>query len=327
MTTDPSPDRLRLIIEADEAAERLSLDRDGAPGGHDRSLRADESILDPESDYDEAEDESEEPRSRMVPMALALIALGAFVGVVWYAYDWGISGVGTEEVPVVRADARPIKTRPAVPGGREVANQESVVLNEIVPDPDKPQVERLLPPPEVPRPPPAPAATPAPNTTIKIPPQSSAAPPPAASGQAVAKPNGAPSSTSDLQIASGPEASAPPAKPVPKAAPPAKPAAKAAKPVKKAAPPQTAAVPATGGYMVQLSSLKDGATVAGEWARLQKAYPALLGGRTLDVQVANLGSRGVFHRVRAGVFASRAAAAALCGKLKAKKQDCFVVKR
>ncbi len=79
--------------------------------------------------------------------------------------------------------------------------------------------------------------------------------------------------------------------------------------------------------MVQLASLKDRAGAQRLWTRLQKAHPDLLGERELTVQVVDLGSRGVFHRVQAGFFPERASAEAVCRALKARDQDCLVIRR
>jgi cell division septation protein DedD len=78
---------------------------------------------------------------------------------------------------------------------------------------------------------------------------------------------------------------------------------------------------AWGIQMVSLSNRKD---VDAVWTRLQKANSDLLGGLKLRVQTAKL-KKGVFYRVQAGPLADRAAAAALCGTLKSRKQDCLVV--
>ncbi|MCH8999144.1 MAG: hypothetical protein IID48_12920, partial [Proteobacteria bacterium] len=78
-------------------------------------------------------------------------ALAVFVGVLWYAYDWGMGQLETVRLPVIVADTTPIKSRPEIPGGIEVLNQDVAVLNDVAPDPEKPQAERLLPPPEAPQ--------------------------------------------------------------------------------------------------------------------------------------------------------------------------------
>ena len=54
---------------------------------------------------------------------------------------------------------------------------------------------------------------------------------------------------------------------------------------------------------------------------------ALLSERELAIQEIDLGARGIFYRVQAGYFPDRASALELCTALKARGQDCLVVKR
>ena len=83
-------------------------------------------------------------------IAIAAV-LSVFVGGLWYAYDWAMEQMGTTRLPLIVADTTPIKSRPESPGGIEVPNQDVAVLNDVAPDPDQPQAERLLPPPETPQ--------------------------------------------------------------------------------------------------------------------------------------------------------------------------------
>ncbi len=89
-------------------------------------------------------------RSRLLPVGIALILLSAFGAVVWFAFAAPM--VAPEEqqtVELIQADPEPIKTKPEDPGGMKVQHQDKLILN---PDPEKPQIERLLPPPEAPVP-------------------------------------------------------------------------------------------------------------------------------------------------------------------------------
>ncbi len=91
---------------------------------------------------------------------------------------------------------------------------------------------------------------------------------------------------------------------------------------------QEAAVAPTGGgnSRVQLAAGKSEDAVKKEWARLQKAYPSLLGSLSLTVQRVDKGSAGVFYRLQAGPLADAAAAKQLCASLKQQNQDCIVAK-
>ena len=98
------------------------------------------------------------PRSRALPIFIALFALGAFGGIVWYAYTQGVqSGVSTV-APVIKAEDGPTKAKPEQPGGLQVPHQDKQVFQRLLPEGQTPQtVERLLPPPPEPlQPPPAP---------------------------------------------------------------------------------------------------------------------------------------------------------------------------
>ena len=288
--------------------------------------------------------------------SVAIVAVVAVLaGTLWYAYDWATGQLATTRLPVIVADTSPIKSHPESPGGIEVLNQDVAVLNDVVPDPAKPQAERLLPPPEAPQPPQAAAPqveTPqveapqveapqveapqveAPQATsvaeverLLGPPLDTAAGPPRKTPAAEEAPPPAapapvlPEPKAETMLVPEPPAEAPGAPAEARSAATSEPAPQVAA--------QVAALPdaTTGGFVVQLAALraKDGARPA--WTRLQKAHPELLGDRELTIQKADLGDRGIFYRVQAGFFADRAGARVLCNALKARGQDCLVVKR
>ena len=80
-------------------------------------------------------------------------------------------------------------------------------------------------------------------------------------------------------------------------------------------------------FAVHLASFRSEDRARRGWRQLQQAFPDLLGAENLTLERADLGESGIFQRVLAGPFAERAAAARLCGALKAKAQYCRVVKR
>jgi hypothetical protein len=73
--------------------------------------------------------------------------------------------------------------------------------------------------------------------------------------------------------------------------------------------------------------MRDAQSAVAAWQKLKQQHPQVLGGLSPIYERADLGAQGVFHRVQAGPFADRAAAAAACTALKAAKQDCVVVNR
>jgi cell division septation protein DedD len=278
--------------------------------------------------------------------SFALLALAGFVGVLWYAYEWGLGGDEAVELPTVTAETGPEKEKPSDPGGLQVPYQDQLVLNEDDADDSPPRIERLLPPPEAPM---TPALTAIAPSYDELPPalpeegesQSDNA---AASGQAgTLQPAGEPAAEGSAQTATA--ASAPEAPPVPEAqapktqvettqaakpiAPEPKSTASQATETQSAAVPPAASVAAdpNGQFAVQLVSLKDSGAAEREWRRLQGVFPTLLGDKSLLLQKANVAGVGTVYRLRAGPFATRDTAASLCAQLKSKQQDCLVVNR
>ena len=145
--------------------------------------------------------------------------------------------------------------------------------------------------------------------------------------------------------------SAPPAPPVePVSAPPEAAASAPASPAEVRAPPapqpdatpvdQTPAVvvtiapptnqappepPPQNTWRVQLASVGDGNVAQAEWLRLQEIHPELLASQPLHIQQVEL-DRGTFYRIQAGAFDAVAGAEQLCAGLKARGQDCLVVR-
>jgi cell division septation protein DedD len=82
-----------------------------------------------------------------------------------------------------------------------------------------------------------------------------------------------------------------------------------------------------GPYVAQLVALRSEAGVDGAWRRLASRAPDLFANARMDVERADLGADGVFHRVRAGYFANRAEAARFCDRMRQMGQDCMVAAR
>jgi hypothetical protein len=104
-------------------------------------------------------DRHQTPRRRLLAIAGALLVMVVFAGGLWLAYVAGTrhgAGAGMSEVPLIRADARPMVVRPAEPGGLKIPDRNMLIY-----DPDKRVVEHLLPPPEQPMARPTAAAAPA----------------------------------------------------------------------------------------------------------------------------------------------------------------------
>lgn len=148
--------------------------------------------------------------------------------------------------------------------------------------------------------------------TAPVAPKTTAATPPPAGG------TGAPMSLGPVgpKLASTP----PPAAPVAPTVQP-KPAAPIA-----AAPVAITPPPGGGGdFMVQLSASGSEAEARNSFAAASRKYSAL-SGRSVDIQRADLGAKGVFYRARVPA-GSREQAAALCQQVQSQGGQCMVVKR
>ncbi len=85
---------------------------------------------------------------RVLPLSVALIALGSAGAIVWYGYGGGMGGGAEGEVPIISASETPERIQPDEPGGLQIPFQDNAVLNNGESADDK--VERILPPPEEP---------------------------------------------------------------------------------------------------------------------------------------------------------------------------------
>ena len=81
------------------------------------------------------------------------------------------------------------------------------------------------------------------------------------------------------------------------------------------------------GYRVQLASMGSSDLAQRHWELLRAKNAELLGDMTLTLEKANLGARGIFYRIQIGPFPNEATAEDMCLQLKARRQDCLVVRR
>jgi len=261
--------------------------------------------------------------TRLFGAVFAFAAIVGFGSLIAYYFVQNRDGnLDPANIPIVRADPKPMKVKPENPGGIDVPFQNTEIYDRVAQQtggvvPVRPPVagsvpparpgERLLPGPEAPmprpQPPPAPVAAIPSVPEIVVPPDAvvvTPAPPPAVL----------------------PPPAAAPATPVP-ATPPA---TIAARPAPATPPASAAAAPAGPGPRIQLASVRDMADAQREWARVTRQYSDLLGGLSPQFVPADLGDRGVFIRVQAGPFASPEAARAACDALRARGAGCNVVR-
>jgi hypothetical protein len=91
-----------------------------------------------------------------------------------------------------------------------------------------------------------------------------------------------------------------------------------------ASPPSFAA---DGPYVAQVAALQSQAAIGPAWQRLAEQAPELFEGARRDVQLADLGARGIYFRLRVGYFPDRINAARFCERVKALGQDCVAAAR
>lgn len=239
-----------------------------------------------------------------------ILAGGGFAG--WLFLQGGGEEVAnTGGVPLILAPKINLKEKPTDPGGMNVPDRDKLVYDRMAGDPRQlgDGVERLLPPPETPLEPPKSLNAPA---AAVVEPAPSIVPAPQALVPKALKP---------VIVEPAVVAPTPPPPPAPVVAP---------APKVQVAPKIAAAPKAKGtagqGYMVQLSAVRTEQAAKSEWSRLAKKHPDILGGLDSVILRADLGTKGIFYRVRGGWFKTRAEAKAVCTKLARRNVGCIIAK-
>jgi cytoskeletal protein RodZ len=242
----------------------------------------------------------------MIIIAGSVLAVGAVIA----ALVWGFSRGSSRNAPLIEADARPIKVRPDNPGGLRVPNQDELIFDRnrgarpatqggLAPEAENPRVDQLR----------AQLAERAAQEAAR-----SVPPPPATTPAQPAAPQANPRNA--------PQSAAP--------ATPAPPATTSA----LTAPSLPAPVPATterfapvanGRAQVQLGALPSEASARGEWDRLQKRVPELLGNRRVSLAPFEREGQTPLYRIRTGGFADAATARAFCEEMKTRSIPCMVI--
>ena len=268
------------------------------------------------------------------------VVFAAGTGAGWYYVGTQFLTGDDSGIRLIKADLGPVKVRPISPGGMEVPDRDKLVYDRMQGNGERPRVERLLPAPETPLPPPGrdlprqmEAAAPAPDLAKDL---AAAAPAPdsakdlaavaPAAGPVTLPPAEAGTSRAPLvhigpSAPTGSAAATPTLEEVLAAVrPPPAPSPPAPKEPAKTA----STAPA---YRVQLAAVRSLKRAQGEWDRLRRKNTDLLGHLALSVVKADLGpTKGMFYRLRAGPLADEAAARALCAKLAARKVGCLIVR-
>jgi hypothetical protein len=223
---------------------------------------------------------------------LAVVSLIAFAAVIWYAYPQGQEKYNTSDIPLVRADSEQYKFKPEDPGGMVVPHQDSTVFDQV----DKSaaaRVEKLMPQTEEPM-----------EKSLAL------------------------SRAKSMNLTPADETNTAAASTEKKLEDMKKQAELLEKKIAPVETPKTEAAPVKAVMSksyIQLGAFRDVAAAKQEWARLQKKYNDL-SGLKMRTEKADLGAKGVYYRLQAGV-SSEAKAKNICAAMKANKNGCIVVKK
>jgi SPOR domain len=247
------------------------------------------------------------PPRRASRIVAALLVMALFAGGLWFAYIEGMRHVGATgdsgDVPLIRADTRPIKVKPDEPGGMHIPDRDMLIYGK-----SRPVVEHLLPPPEQPMALPATPPPPSPTPAVAAA-GAPAAGPPAAGPSLAALPSATPPAAAAAQPAQSDAGS--PVNPRPA---PGKPGEARSLPAK------------IGGLRLQLGAVRSEGVARAEWDRIKRTNPDLLGHLTAVAVRADLGDKGVYYRIQAGPVGDAATADRLCSALKQRHLGCIIVR-
>lgn len=219
---------------------------------------------------------------------IALLACGAAVVLGLGVGGYSLLARRPQGIPVVEADSRPLRVKPENPGGMQVAGAEEQIMG----GSGGGQADAMAPAPEAPQP----QVLRAQINAVRQP------APPSPAAVAAPAPIPAPAAAAPTAISAAPE---PRPMPAPMAHPPA---ARAA---------------ASGSMEVQLAAVETEQAAHGEWQRLAKRMPDLLGSHRPAVVKAERDGK-VFYRLRTGGFTDTAQASAFCTQVKAKGGGCAI---
>lgn len=218
---------------------------------------------------------------------MGLIAGGIAGGLLLVVGAWSAIGHRSTGVPVVEADSRPLREKPADQGGA-AGGDEAILSGEkegravVSPAPETPKIAALKSTP--------PAPLPAQTASVQT-----------ASAQSVSTQSA--SSQTGLAQAPQPASSS-------------QGSASSAVSSGRQIPPAAAS-----GAQVQLAALPSEEAATAEWQRLSKRFPDLLGGKQPALSRIERDGK-IFWRLRTGGFADVASATGFCGQVRAKGASC-----
>lgn len=252
-----------------------------------------------DDDYRGFDAREEETARGPLILALAIGVLLIFGAVVWNTYRQGVRPEG-EGLPRVLAESQPFKTVPADPGGLAVPHTDKRFYDDMdatardpvpEPEPEAPVMELAG----------AGAVSDGIPTDLRRGPVEPVT--------ELTQEPGMPPAPATAEIQSAVTSVSPEAGPVP--------ATQAGR--------ARFEFVSGGEYLVQIAALRSESAAETAWKRVTSSAPELYYGATKVIQRADLGSEGVFYRLRAGAFADRSEASAFCDAIKEAGANCIVV--
>lgn len=95
-------------------------------------------------DRDDADDDYEGDGLRWMSFVVVLLVIFGFVSLAWYAYRSGTASTADGDVPVIEADAAPLKIKPSDPGGMDIPNQDKTVYEALSKGDSSSKTEHLM---------------------------------------------------------------------------------------------------------------------------------------------------------------------------------------
>lgn len=249
--------------------------------------------------------DAEQDRRGWLFLGAAAVVFILFVAVVWNTFQLGVRE--REDSPVIAADAEPYRVPPADPGGYEAPDQDLAVtqLRETGAQ-DAASGEPPAQPRDTTEEPVDPPARDLPDVRIETTDADALDDPPdTASAPAREEPAVEPEPTRQEPEAGSTQPDPAPAQPAV-----TRPAASS-----------------SGPFVAQIAAYRSEGDAESGWLSFVSRFPELASGRAPDIQRADLGDRGVFHRLRIAGFETREDAAAFCEALDSRGQACLVARR
>lgn len=281
--------------------------------------------------YDETGDEA--GRGRMV-LLLAVVFVIAAAALLYVVFQQGVRTGGRNAPPVIVADSGPEKIKPEDPGGLDVPHQDKTVYDRVSGE-SADRVERLLPEPEEPvdisglRTSEATTEAASKESPAEEPVSEAQAPKEDKARPDPEEPKAAPETTkaADTEVVNEAEDIGDLIQSLPDTG--EEPIGNSVAEVDDASVNRASGtIPAatSGAYVVQVASFRGADLATGGWEALNRKNGDLLRNLRPDIQLADLGDKGIYYRLRIGPFATKADAQALCTALKKRRQDCLVRK-